>query len=90
MKNTYIMPKVCQTFVLKNRLSMECLQIVPQRHTTDQQTTRADMSYNTCVQLILNCDFKILHDYFIVYNQVWIVAILSTIMESRVSRQRWI
>ena len=42
---------------------MECLQVEPQHPTTDQQTTRADMSYNICVQIVLKCDFKILRDY---------------------------
>jgi hypothetical protein len=39
----------------------------------------ADISYNSCVWPVLNCDFKILRDYFIVYNQVFIFTILCTL-----------
>jgi hypothetical protein len=53
-----------------------CLYLEPQHPTTDHEKTEADISYSSCVLLILNSDFKILRDYFAVYNQVFIVNIL--------------
>jgi hypothetical protein len=47
---------------------MECLYIVPQHPATDQQVTGADTLYNSCVQLISNCDFKILVGYVYIYS----------------------
>jgi hypothetical protein len=37
------------------------------------------MLYNSCDQLTLNCEWKILRDYFIVHNQSFIVNILCDV-----------
>jgi hypothetical protein len=41
--------------------------VCEQSHNTlvDEQMTGADISYYSCVQIISNCDFRILRDYFI-------------------------
>ena len=45
-----------------------CLYIQTQHPTVDQQTTGTDILCNNCVRILLNCDFKILCDCFIVYT----------------------
>jgi hypothetical protein len=65
-------------------------QIQPKHPTVDQQRTGAYTFYSSCVLLILNCDFKILRDYFIAYNQVFIVKILCTMWRFEFWRWKWL
>lgn len=44
-----------------------------------QQKTSAYILYNSCEQLTLKSEWKILHDYFIVHNQSFIATILSAV-----------